>query len=307
MRRRVFVTGANGAVGRAVLSRALDLHGTEVELVAAVRSERAAAQLSSLPLEEGGVVQISYEDVATLRKACEGATAVVHLPGVLVERRDATYETANVHTTEVVVEAARSASVQSFVLVSATGADPASRNRYFRTKGEAEQIALSSGLLTTVLRAPLLLGPHTEGTRALERETSSGTAWLLAGGRTWHQPMDVFDLADGVLRAALMPEVGPKQPLDVGGPERLRYRELVERAARLRGRRVRVRSIPRAPVRLLLEARARLMGPGMSPEVLEVLLTDTIVDGIAAAERLGISLTPLEVTLRRGLLLPEDG
>jgi NADH dehydrogenase len=276
-------------------------------VIAAVRSERAAAQLSSLPLGEGGIVQISYEDPASFEKACEAATAIVHLPGVLVERRDATYEMANVRTTEVAIEAARSASVRSFVLVSATGADPASRNRYFRTKGEAEQIALASGLPTAILRAPLLLGPHTEGTRALERETSAGTAWLLGGGQTWHQPMDVLDLADGVLRAALLPEVGPERPLDVGGPERLRYRELVERAARLRGRSVRIRSIPRTPVRLLLGARARLLGPGMSPEVLEVLLTDTIVDGIAAADKLGISLTPLEVTLRRGLLLPEDG
>lgn len=307
MRQRLFVTGANGAVGRAVLSRALDRYGAEIELVAAVRSERAAAQLSSLPLPEEGIVQISYDDPQSFAKACEGATAIVHLPGVLVERPNATYELANVHTTEVAVAAARAARVRRLVLVSAVGADPASRNRYFGTKGAAEQVALSSGLSTAVLRAPLLLGPHTEGTRALERETSSRTAWLLAGGQTWHQPMDVMDLADGVLEASLLPEVTPDRPLDVGGPERLRYRELVERAAQLRGTRVRIRRIPPAPVRLFLGARARLLGPGFSPDALEVLLTDTIVDAQAAAEELRISLTPLDVTLRRSFLLPEDG
>ena len=162
----------------------------------------------------------------------------------------------------------------------------------------------ASGLPFTILRAPLLLGPHTEGARALLRETSSGTAWLLSGGQTWHQPMDVADLAHGVLRAALVPEVAPERPLDVGGRERLRYRDLVERAARLRGERLRIWPVPPAPVRLFLALRTRFGGPGLSPDALEVLLTDTTVDADASAQELGISLTSLEVTLRRCLLLP---
>jgi NADH dehydrogenase len=304
--KRLVVTGANGALGREIVARTLDQSEPGAEIVAAVRSERAAAQLPSLPPERGTVARISYEDLQSLEKACAGATALVHLPGVLVERPGATYESANVQTTEVAIGAARAAGVRKFVLVSACGADAASRNRYFRTKGEAEQMVMASGLPFSILRAPLLLGPRTEGGRALERETSSGTAWVLAGGQTWHQPMDVADLADGVLRAALLPEVAPERPLEVAGRERLRYRDLVERAARLRGKRVRIWPVPPAPLKLFLSLRARFGGPGLSADALEVLLTDTTVDAEASAEELGISLTPLEATIRRSLLLPEE-
>jgi NADH dehydrogenase len=306
VRKRLVVTGANGALGREIVARTLDRSEPGIEIVAAVRSERAAAQLPSLPPVRGAVVQISYEDPPSLEKACEGATALVHLPGVLVERPNATYESANVRTTEVAIGAARAVGLSKFVLVSAYGADAASRNRYFRTKGEAEQMVVASGLPFTVLRAPLLLGTHTEGARALQRETSSGSAWLLSGGQTWHQPMDVADLADAVLRASLVPEVAPERLLDVGGRERLRYRELVERAARLQGKQVRIRPVPPAPVRLFLALRTRFGGPGLSPDALEVLLTNTRIDADASAQELGISLTPLEATLRRSLLLPES-
>jgi NADH dehydrogenase len=306
VRKRLVVTGANGALGREIVARTLDRSEPGIEIVAAVRSERAAAQLPSLPPVRGAVVQISYEDPPSLEKACEGATALVHLPGVLVERPNATYESANVRTTEVAIGAARAVGLSKFVLVSAYGADAASRNRYFRTKGEAEQMVVASGLPFTVLRAPLLLGTHTEGARALQRETSSGSAWLLSGGQTWHQPMDVADLADAVLRASLVPEVAPERLLDVGGRERLRYRELVERAARLQGKQVRIRPVPSAPVRLFLSLRTRFGGPGLSPDALEVLLTNTTIDADASAQELGISLTPLEATLRRSLLLPES-
>lgn len=307
MRHRIVVTGANGTLGREIVARAVEHGGREVEVVAAVRSERAAAQVPPMPEDRGRVARIDYDDPATLLKAAEGATALVHLPGILIERPDSTYERAHVHTTRVAADAARSCELRKLVLVSAFGADPASSNRYFRTKGEAETIVAGSDVPFTILRAPLLLGPHTEGARALQRETSRRTAWLLGGGRTLHQPMDVVDLADAVLHTALAPEVAAETTLDVGGPERLRYRELVERAARLRGADVRVRTVPVAPVRLWLAIRTRLFGPGLSPEVLEVLLTDTIVDAQAAAAVLGIRLTPLEVSLRRSFFLPEGG
>jgi hypothetical protein len=65
--------------------------------------------------------------------------------------------------------------------------------------------------------------------------------------------------------------------------------------------------VPVAPVRLWLRIRTRFFGPGLSPEVLEVLLTDTVVDAQAAATEIGIRLTPLDVSLRRSFFLPEGG
>jgi NADH dehydrogenase len=303
VRHRLVITGANGSLGRTIITRALERQD-RIEIVAAVRSERAASEVPPIPSDLGGIERISYSEPGTLRSACEEGTVLVHLPGVLVERPGATYEQAHVETTELAVAAASECGVRKVILVSAVGADPASPNRYFATKGRSEEIVRDAGLPFTVLRAPLLLGPHTEGARALLRETSRSTVWLLDGGRTWHQPMDVGDLAEAVLRAALEPDVGKGEMLDVAGRERLLYRDLVERSARIREVDVRIHGIPVTPVRWALALRSRMGKLGFSPDSLEVLLTDTTVDAEAAAAALEIGLTPLDTTLRRSFLLP---
>lgn len=300
---RIVITGANGAVGQAILRRGLS---EPTELVAAVRSERAAGELPPLPQGRGRVARIAYDSPDTIVAALEGAHALIHLPGVLIERPGSTYPLANVETTRVALEAARTCKVAKLVLVSAVGADRSSKNRYLRTKGEAEEIVRRSGLCYTILRAPLVLGWGTEGARATLRRAARSSTRLLGGGRHLQQPLDVDDLAHAALRAAIHPEVARERTLDLAGPERLADRELLERAASLLGHSLRIRSIPVALVRWLLALRTRVLGPGLSPDAIEVLVADTRVDAEAAAEELGILLTPLELTLRRSLGLEEQ-
>jgi hypothetical protein len=71
----------------------------------------------------------------------------------------------------------------------------------------------------------------------------------------------------------------------------------VERVARRRGHPIRIRGLHPAPLRILLALQRHLLGSGLSPDGLEVLLTDTRVDPAEAAAALGIELTPLEVTI----------
>ncbi len=134
--------------------------------------------------------------------------------------------------------------VQKIVLVSATGADETSRNRYYRTKGQAEALVRTSGLNYTVLRAPLLLGPGTAGAATLGRHVNQSRPKLIGGGRNLQQPLCVDDLARAAL-AATKPSVANNLVLDLVGPVSLPERELVERAARLLGRQVRIGSIPK--------------------------------------------------------------
>ena len=293
---RVAVTGGNGAVGRAIIATT---PASDYELVAAVRSERAAADLRALGANVR-IERVSYDEPATLVAAFTGASAVIHLPGILVERPGATYEAANVDTTRRVAEAAKSGGVAKLVFVSAIGADTRSPNRYWRTKGEAEAIVRASGIAWTILRVPMLLGTGTEAATALRRRLQRRTIVLLDGGRTRHQPLDVTDVARAVI-AACDPAVARDATLDLVGPSTLPEREIVERAARLLGRQVRIVSAPTAAVRLAVRVLRRVTGRGFSPEALEVLTTDTSVDATPAVRALGIELTPLDRTLRASL------
>ena len=295
---RIVITGANGAVGQAILRLALS---EKRPIVAAVRSERAAASLPKIPRELGTVAQIAYDKPATLEAAFRDADALIHLPGLLIEQPDASYEAANVETTRVALNAARSTGARKVVLASAFGADPNSTNRFFRTKGEAETLVSGSGLSYTIVRAPLLLGPGTKGTDANLRHIRGRAAWLLGGGRNLQQPLDVDDLARGLLRAASNSDVAHNRTLDLAGPVSLSDREIVERTAQLLGHSIRVFSVPIGLARYLLRIRTRLFGAGFSPEALEVMITDTRIDAELAARELGIPLTPLDTTLRHGI------
>src|SRR5260370_3128726 len=185
----VVSTGANSAVGLAILRCGPKQGGTPNSVVAAVRSDRAAEQIRSRVGSANRTVRISYDDPGSLDAALQGAAAVIHLTGILVERRESTYEQANVASTQSVVEGARRCSVQKFILVSATGADERSSNRYYRTKGQAEALVRTSGLAYTVLRAPLLLGPGTAGAAAPNRKASPRRAELNSGGPNLQQPL----------------------------------------------------------------------------------------------------------------------
>lgn len=298
---KVVVTGANSAVGRAILRCGPRLVETPNSFVAAVRSDRAAEQIRSQVIDADNIVHISYNDPGSLDAALQGAAAVVHLPGILVERADSTYEEANVASTRSVTDAAKRCSVQKFVLVSATGADETSSNRYYRTKGQAETLVRSSGLAYTVLRVPLLLGPGTAGAAALRRNLSSPKAKLIGGGRNLQQPLYVDDLARAAVLAATEAAVANNLTLDLVGPVSLPERELLERAARSMGRQVRIGSIPKRLLSLVLAIRQRLGKPGFSRDALEVITTDTRMDPQPAASKIGIQLTGIDEMIQSSL------
>ena len=297
---KVVVTGANSAVGQAILRCGPKRADARDTFVAAVRSVRAAEQLRSLLGSAGGIVQISYEDPHSLDAALQGASAVIHLTGILIERPDSTYEQANVETTRGIVKSAKRCGVQKIVLVSATGADETSSNRYYHTKGQAEALVRESGVGYTILRAPLLLGPGTAGSAALKRNVSQPKTKLIGGGRNLQQPLHVDDLARAAVAAA-QPSVASNSTLDLVGPASLPERELVERAAHFLGRKVRIGSIPKHLLSFVLAIRQRFAGPGFSPDALEVVTADTRLNAQPAASALGIELTAIDEMIKDSL------
>lgn len=290
---KVVITGANSAVGQAILRASADL-AAPITFIAAVRSDRAAGELEAASPGIGRVARISYDDPKSLRDAFDEATAVVHLAGVLFERPGSSYEEANVETTRRIAEAARESAIEKLVLVSAIGADEASENRYWHTKGRAEALVRGSGLSHTVLRVPLLLGRGTEGAAALRRSLNRGRAVLIGGGRHRQQPLLVDDLARAAIVAA-HPAAAKDRTLHLVGPISLPDREIVERAASLVHRRIRIWSVPKRAAWLTVAIAQRFSGgSGFTLDVLQVITADTQVDPLPAANELGIRLSGID-------------
>lgn len=298
---KVVITGANSAVGQAIFRCVRKGGGSPDTFIAAVRSSRAEEQLRSQIGDLGGVLRISYDDPASLDAAFQGACSVVHLAGVLVEQPHSTYEDANVGSTRSIVEGAMRNKVEKLTLVSAIGADENSRNRYYRTKGQAEALVRESGLCYTVIRVPILLGPATAGAAALKHHLKAGRARLIDGGLQQQQPLHVDDLARAAMVVATRLSVARDTMLELVGPCSLSERDLVERTARSLGRTIRIRPIPKWLISVALAIRERVASRGFSRDALDVITADTSIAPQPAARELGIELTGIDQMIQDSL------
>ena len=289
----VAITGANSAVGRALLARVAGQDALAV--VAIVRRPEALEGLPSSPRISARVAR--YDQPDRLTAALSGADRVVHLAGILIESPTSRYRTANVDATSALVAASQAAALRHVVFVSSLGADPRSRNGYFRSKGEAERLLADSGLDVTIIRTPLLLGPDTAGGRALRRTAAQRAVRVLGGGAHRLRPLDVEDLCDAVLNRCARPDAGVRTH-DLVGPENLSYRELLERTADRLGHEIRVGSTPIRLAKLGAGLGGIVRAGGMTPAVIDVITSDEAVDRNADGD-LGVRLTPLSDTLAK--------
>jgi uncharacterized protein YbjT (DUF2867 family) len=290
---KIAVTGANSGVGAILLRHLTSCAG--IEVIACVRSPRAAAALSASP--HVSAYAIDYDDSERLAAALDGASCVVHLAGVLLEGPTSTYQTANVDSVRTVVNACRTRGIPRVVLVSALGADPDSPNRYWSSKGRAERIVVESELSSVIIRTPILLGPGMAGARAVLHAAAQRTATLLGGGRHVIRPLDAEDLSLAVRRCCTGSDVRGGI-YELVGPEPTLYRELIARTATLMGRQVSFRSVPVWLAKLGAAIAGLKREGGMTPTVIDVITSDEAVHENADVE-LGVTLTPLEATLRR--------
>lgn len=291
---RIVVTGANGSVGKNLLAHASE--NADVHIVAAVRSERAAA---ALPTHSGLEVRVvSADDVDDLARTLAGASSLVHLSGILIESRTASYEQANVAATETAVEACRRAGVPHIVLISALGADVRASNRYRRSKGEGERVVEQSGMNATIIRTPILLGPETAGAAGIVRSIAGGKVKLLGGGRYMMRPLDIDDLSAAILSACRRHPAGVHVH-ELAGPEPISYRALIERVAGMMGSQVSYGGVPIWVARLGAAISSRTKGGGgFNPTVIDVITTSETVTHNADGA-LGLTLTPLSTTLEK--------
>jgi len=289
------VTGANGHLGQALLRAMAAGEGVR----ALVRSERAAATLRELPEAARPDLRIvDPGDRDALARAADGCTRWVHLVGILKEGQAARYEDAHERLAERVAHAAGKAGVERIVYLSILGAHPSAENACLASKGRAERILASGSASVTVLRVPMVLGPDEIPAMALRGKALAPVVFLTRGGASREQPIDTRDVV-AAIRAAADEPGGTSHELDLAGPASLSHRELVERVAALFGRTPRIVPLPLSVVMAAAAFLERVSAnPPVTRAMLGVLEHDDDIDPMAAARRLGITLTPLDETLR---------
>ena len=290
---KICITGANSSVGQNLLSHLADKDG--VEIVAGVRSERSFADLP----QSANITPttISYEDSDSLNKAMENADCVIHLAGILIETKHSNYASANVAATAAVVAAAKSQQLKHIIFISVVGASPNSSNAYFRSKGCAEELVADSGIASTILRTPILMGPGTAGGASLLSAANNPNCKVLGGGHYCMRPLDTDDLSDALVKLSLNPATGVSTH-ELVGPESIPYRDLIKKTAGMLGKEVEVGSVPVLMAKIGAAITSTLKGGGITPTVIDVITSDEVVEENADGA-LGLQLNTVEQTIQR--------
>jgi len=292
----IAVTGATGFVGRHIAT-VLARRGHAVR--ALVRSPSQARALETLGVE---LVPGDLADAAALTTLTRGASAVVHLVGIIMETGRATFHAVHVEGTRRVVEAARAAGVGRFVYMSAVSArDEPDATPYHRTKWQAEQLVRTSGLSHAVFRPSIISGPESPPIRTLARlHRWSPVVPVFGDGHFPTQPVWVEDVARAFALAVEQPALAGA--FELGGPEVLTYEEFllaIGRAAR------HPRPLVHLPLGLARAAAAAfdLLGAAapLTSDQLQMLVEGSATPANAIESVFGIRPVPFEQGLNRYL------
>ena len=120
---------------------------------------------------------------------------------------------------------------------------------------------------------------------------------MLGGGHYTVRPLDLDDLSRAILLACTIQPEGASVH-ELVGPEPVRYRDLVARAANEMGLTLSIGTVPVWLAKAGAAITSRVGGGGVSPTVIDVITTDEVVETNADVE-LDLVLTPLSTTLEK--------
>jgi uncharacterized protein YbjT (DUF2867 family) len=287
----VTVFGGSGFLGRSVV-RALAKRDYRIRV--AVRRPELAGHLQ--PLGRVGQIhaaQVNLRYPASVEAAMRGSQFAVNLVGILVESGAQTFDAVQNAGAAVVARTAAAAGA-GMVQVSAIGASENSTSRYARSKAAGEKAVLAAVPSATILRPSVVFGPEDQFTNrfaALAR--MSPVLPLIGGGLTKLQPVYVGDVARAVADA-VDGKTKPGAIYELGGPEVLTMREIIETIMATIGRERTLVSLPFELAKL--QAMLLQFAPGslkLTPDQVELLRSDNVVS--AAAKHAGLTLEGLGI------------
>jgi uncharacterized protein YbjT (DUF2867 family) len=285
----VLVTGGTGFIGPHVIHA---LRAREIAVRALVRDPAKASRLTAWGVE---LVPGDVTDPVSLRRACAGVDAIVHLVSIITGRPQ-DFERVMAQGTRDLVAAAQEAGVRRFVLASALGLDERTKDRvpYYRAKWEMEKAVRE--LEHVIFRPSFVFGKDGGVLPTFVRLARFAPVTPIVGPGTHRlQPIWVEDLAEYYARAIDEPNVA-NRTFDVGGPDAPTWNEFWDRLKRVLGARRPSLHIPFGVMRLPVA----LPGAPVTRDQLTMLaLGDNVVTNGDAVEAFRIPLVPLDEQLRR--------
>ncbi len=294
----MLVTGATGFIGGR-LARALVSSGAEVRCLA--RDATRAEDLRNIGCEvvEGDVGQSS--SLEGVGRKIEVAYYLIHAmaggEGFQEREQEGARNFAQMAAREGITR-----------VVYLGGLGDQSVSKHLLSRHETALTLARHGPALTYFRAAMVVGAASESYRTLRYLVQRlpvmiAPAWL----RVKTQPIGIDDVIEYLSRAPQVPESSGRE-IQIGGPDVLSYGEMLDRMARVMGKRPRVM----VPVPLITPWLSSLwiglvtpVDTNVARPLIEGLKTATVVTDASAAKPFGITPAPFDEAL--GQALAEEG
>ena len=290
----VLVVGGTGFVGGHVIHA---LRAEENQVRALARRPEKHERLRAWGCE---LVQGDMTDAESLRRATEGAEAVVHLVALPPFANPDAIRRVMEQGTRDLVAAAKEAGVKRFILMSALGTSSRSKGLapYYHAKWEEENEVADSGIQHTIFRPSFIFGRDGGMLPSLISLVRWSPVTPVVGTKKF-QPIWVEDVAAYFAKALTTPGAA-NRTFELGGPDVITFAELNDRIRTALGKH---RLAFQMPTGLLKAGAAAgsVLPPlrGARDGVAMLEFEDNVTDITPAVEMFGVKPVGLDEMLRR--------
>jgi nucleoside-diphosphate-sugar epimerase len=296
---KVLVTGGSGFLGinliRYLLKKNFDIVSLDI------------AEFDYPEKNEIEVIKGDIRDRATVRKALEGVSAVVHSAMALPLYKEEEILTTGIDGTRILLEESEKAGVERFVHISSTavygipdhhpiketdrldGVGP-----YGKAKVEAEKICeefRSKGMCIPVLRPKSFIGPERLGVFALLYDWAyTGHNFPMIGkGNNRYQLLDIEDLCEAIYKTLTLEKEKVNDTFNIGAKEFTTMKEDYQAVLDAAGYGKKIISLPEKPVIFTLRILEKLKLSPLYKWVYETASKDSFVAIEKAEKQLGFT------------------
>lgn len=293
---KVLVAGGSGLLGREITDALLGA-GHDVSVMS--RNRPAGEALDARATWVSGDVT----DPSSLANPLRGAEVVVdavQFPNSPIEnpKKGYTFERIDLGGTKSLADAAKAAGVGHFIGISGAGAAEEGKYHWLRCKWQEEQHIKGTGLPYTIFRPSWIYGPRDVSlNRFLGFARFLPFVPVIGNGKTRINPLFVDDLGKHVA-AAVSNEGAVNRTFEIGGPEELTMDQVVKTALNVAGKKRFLLHQPVGLMKLGASVLQHVPGRPLTPDAVDFITMDGVVDTGELRETFALPLTPLEEALR---------
>lgn len=278
----VTIIGGSGFIGTQLVQQ-LAKRGYRVRV--GVRRPDLAGHLR--PLGNVGQVQpvqVNVRNMDSIMANIAGSDAVVNLVGILHEAGKQKFDAVHTIGAANVAKALKATGIETFVHMSAMGADAESESAYLRSRALGETEALAAFPKAIIVRPSLVFGTDDSFFNRFGAMARMMPFLPLVGADTKFQPIFVGDVADA-LAAAVDGKVKGGKAYEIGGPEVVTMRNIMELVNLYANRKRPLIEIPTGLASFMATFSQILPNPILTVDQVASLQTDNVVSAEADKEK----------------------